>query len=908
MVEDEAAHAELVRRALASHLGRFHVTVAGSLAQARAFLAEFQPHLIIVDLLLPDGRGTELFPAEGERRAYPLVVMTSHGDEHVAVEAMKAGALDYVVKSPETLADMPRVVEQALREWRHIVERTRAETALRESEARYRALYDDNPSMYFTLDGEGLIAAVNRFGAEQLGYTPEELIGQSVLKVFHPDDREAVQRQLAECLREIGQIARWEFRKIRKDGSILWVKEDARAVRDADGRPIVLVVCEDITTRKQAETALRQAHADLERRVEERTAALSQAIADLTREIAERRQAEDALREAEARYRGLFEGVPLGLYRTTPAGQILDANPAIVQMMGYPDRETYLKIGAADLYVDPEDRTAWQALMEREGVVRDFEAQARRRDGTIIWVRDSARAVRDAAGQVLCYEGYWEDITERKQAEAALREAEAKYRTLVEQMPAVTYINAVERFSPALYVSPQVEALLGYTPEEWLADAGLWPRLLHPDDRERVRAEDEQTNAAGAPFRMEYRMLAREGRLVWVRDEAVLVRDGAGRPQCWQGVLLDITERKLTEEALQSANEKLMRGLTELEQRTREIKLLNQMGDLLQACLTAEEAYAVIGQSARELFPDEAGAVYMISASRNIVEAVTMWGRSPAGAAENTFAPEECWALRRGRPHVVETTSTGLLCRHLSDPPPAAYLCLPMMAQSEAIGVLYLQSAGDATGAGLTPAKQQLAQTAADGVALALSNLRLRETLRHQSIRDPLTGLFNRRYMEETLERETRRVARARRSLGIIMLDVDHFKQFNDTFGHDAGDVLLRELGGFLRAHIRGEDVACRYGGEEFTLILPEASLEVTCQRAEHLREGVKHMHALYYDQPLGSIALSLGVAVYPQHGATAEAVLKAADAALYRAKREGRDQVAVAGAVASDLSAAARE
>jgi len=184
----------------------------------------------------------------------------------------------------------------------------------------------------------------------------------------------------------------------------------------------------------------------------------------------------------------------------------------------------------------------------------------------------------------------------------------------------------------------------------------------------------------------------------------------------------------------------------------------------------------------------------------------------------------------------------------------------------------------------------------ADSVALALANLKLRETLRHQSIRDPLTGLFNRRYMEETLERETRRVARAQRPLGIIMLDVDHFKLFNDTFGHDAGDSLLREFGNFLRAHVRGEDVACRYGGEEFTLILPEASLEVTRQRAEHLRGDIKHLHAQYHDQPLGAVALSLGVAVFPDHGSTGEAVLKAADAALYRAKREGRDRVVVAG------------
>jgi diguanylate cyclase (GGDEF)-like protein len=360
----------------------------------------------------------------------------------------------------------------------------------------------------------------------------------------------------------------------------------------------------------------------------------------------------------------------------------------------------------------------------------------------------------------------------------------------------------------------------------------------------------------------------------------------------------DITARKRAEVALQEANLKLTHGLAELEQRTREIALLNEMSGLLQVCFTAEEAYAVIPRLMRQFFPVEAGALYVISASRNLVEAAAAWDLSPLEAEARVFAPDDCWALRRGQPHVVEETRTGLLCTHLAAPPPATYLCIPMMAQGEALGVLHLQSRGDASpepDALLLKTKQQLAQTVADSIALALANLKLSDTLRNQSIRDPLTGLFNRRYMEETLERELRRVSRVQRPLGIIMLDVDHFKQFNDTFGHEAGDVLLRELSGFLKAHIREEDVACRYGGEEFTLILPEATLEVTQGRAERLCADVKHLHVQHEGQPLGNVTLSLGVALFPTHGTTREAVLRAADAALYRAKREGRDRVLLA-------------
>jgi diguanylate cyclase (GGDEF)-like protein len=189
-------------------------------------------------------------------------------------------------------------------------------------------------------------------------------------------------------------------------------------------------------------------------------------------------------------------------------------------------------------------------------------------------------------------------------------------------------------------------------------------------------------------------------------------------------------------------------------------------------------------------------------------------------------------------------------------------------------------------------AKRQMVETMADHIALALSNLTLMDTLREQAIHDSLTGLFNRRYMEETLKRELSRAARKNVPLGIIMLDLDHFKQFNDTFGHSAGDALLRELGVFLQSHIRGEDIACRQGGEEFMLILPEASLDNTRKRAEQLGEEVKHLNVQYRGQSLGAVTLSIGVAVFPDHGLTVDSLLQSADSALYRAKKAGRDRV----------------
>jgi len=215
-----------------------------------------------------------------------------------------------------------------------------------------------------------------------------------------------------------------------------------------------------------------------------------------------------------------------------------------------------------------------------------------------------------------------------------------------------------------------------------------------------------------------------------------------------------------------------------------------------------------------------------------------------------------------------------------------------MQVQGEILGVLHVQSQSQEN---LDEAKHRLAYTVVEQVAMALSNLKLREALREQSIRDPLTGLYNRRYMEEALKQQMSRVTRHLHPLGIIMIDIDYFKPFNDTYGHAAGDMLLRELGQFLQRRIRAEDIACRYGGEEFMLIMPDASLEAAELRAEDLRQEVRQLRVGGNGLLHGEITLSLGIAIYPQHGRTIDNVLQAADYALYRAKQAGRDQVAIA-------------
>lgn len=255
--------------------------------------------------------------------------------------------------------------------------------------------------------------------------------------------------------------------------------------------------------------------------------------------------------DPEARCREFLDRMPVGLFRTTPDGQFLDANPALARTLGYPDREAFLAAyaNAADLYANPDERRQWQALVERDEVVLQFETQWRRLDGTVIWVEENARLVRDAEGRTF-YEGSAQDVTGRKQRETHLRLAEAKYRSLVEQVPAAIYIHAFDEAASTIYISPQVEAMLGYSPAEWQTETGLWARLLHPDDREEAVAENARHVATGEPFKLEYRLVGRSGQVVWIRDEAVIVRDESGRPLVSQGVMLDVTERKRAEEEL----------------------------------------------------------------------------------------------------------------------------------------------------------------------------------------------------------------------------------------------------------------------------------------------------------------------------------------------------------------------
>jgi len=332
---------------------------------------------------------------------------------------------------------------------------------------------------------------------------------------------------------------------------------------------------------------------------------------------------------------------------------------------------------------------------------------------------------------------------------------------------------------------------------------------------------------------------------------------------------------------------------SQLSQRTARASLLTEIGETLQACASFDEACKVLAQVAPRLLPETSGALSVFNASRNAVLPVATWG-AHLGEAQG-FDPNDCWSLRKGRVHLYRPPRHGVSCPHVhGNDGHAAHVCIPMTAQGDPIGVLHLQFPENSSLHDVNDSVE-LATTAAERFVLALANLRLRDSLRDRSIRDALTGLYNRRYLEETLDREFGRAERSNQAVSIMVIDIDHFKRFNDQRGHEAGDAVLAHIGRLLAEFFRTSDIPCRYGGEEFVVVLPDAAISNAVHRAETLRDVVSAQTVEHRGTLLGPVTLSIGVASFPTNGSQPDEVLRSADAALYLAKKQGRNRVSVA-------------
>lgn len=456
--------------------------------------------------------------------------------------------------------------------------------------------------------------------------------------------------------------------------------------------------------------------------------------------------------------------------------------------------------------------------------------------------------------------------------------------------PNVLYIYDLEK-KCNVYSNRFVGEILDYSaPEIEESNVQLFDQSLQADDLNLVAQHHENCLTLGQDdyLELEYRMKDCYGKLHWLHSkDTIFKRNASGKPTQILGITQDITETKKNQSQSVVVNTELAEKVKTLEiWHEKKIKL-GEMNEFLQACLTIEEAAKALPDLLQPLFPNTHGAVYLINNSQNLLDEIAVWGITNNGTS---FDPKECWALRRGNSHQAHPHTPGLYCAHVdSETDLTPTLCLPMIAKGQTLGMFYLRFDDSEK---ISKSLQELADTVAQNIAMSFANLKLQELLRYQSLRDPLTSLYNRRYLQESLVKEIERAERNQQFISIIMLDIDHFKRFNDLYGHSAGDFVLKEVGFYLLSQIRQYDIACRYGGEELVIVMPDASIEDAIIRAEGIREGIKQLKLEHEGKELDSISVSIGVSCFPDSSTDADGLIRAADKALYQAKEQGRDCV----------------
>ena len=658
-----------------------------------------------------------------------------------------------------------------------------------------------------------------------------------------------------------------------------------------------------------------------------------------------RRIAEEARRSAE-RYRDFVEnGVALA-WSHDLEGRVLSANRSLAEVVGAESPADLVGRLIPDV-LEPGEGPSWQDYIRElldSGLARG-RFQLRCFDGSTRTLAFSNVLRKDENGAPVV-RGFGENVTQHALAERDMRRRSVLKKQLVKVSARLmsasdsvleeTIEDALADLREGLRADRSMAFLLDEDGGRFRsmrpttstsADEGGWPAVLPVAEvphlmRELRRMEPFQVAASddlpeiairerglldgcglesllGVPLTTRDRLIgfiglgSTEHDWTWPEEEVALVR-------VFGDILGSALERRRAEEELSAANLALAAANRVMEETQRKMSLLNEMGELLLTAREGTEAQSVLRTFLPRMFEGCAGSAHLLGASEgSTLETVVSWGAATPDPVP--MAVDECWALRRSRLHAVDGGSRGPVCPHVAEGPGIESLCIPLQANGNLMGLLHLsQTAVRRADSGRAPLAnlRQVAINTAEQISLGLWNLQLRESLRSQALEDPLTGLRNRRYLEERLSHEIRRASRAEGPLSVIMLDLDHFKRINDLYGHPAGDRLLIRVARFLEEGVRREDVVARYGGEEFTIVLPGTGEADARWVAEKLRKGVRRVSLDGIGDGETSVTLSIGVAFYPGNGEEVHDLLEAADAALYQAKREGRDRVVMAGAV----------
>lgn len=544
--------------------------------------------------------------------------------------------------------------------------------------------------------------------------------------------------------------------------------------------------------------------------------------------------------------------------------------------------------------------------------------------------RDLARLTADLEARVLERTAELAESTRRLQAEIEERKrTEARYREKEQNLSAILNgtaegIICIDRHGVVESFNPAAENLFGYSADDMTgrnvdtlmpspyreANEDLLARVFAAGEHRQqgMASEIKGLRRDGSIFPMELSLSAievngetkgvsivrditdRKGAEISIQSlNADLALRTAELIAANQRLGREVNERSEAEVALQDANERLQKSLARLREHTEDMQKLNSLAEMLQSGQTLTEASQIIGHAARQLWPGCHGAVYLSRPTENALEVAESWGEELSGA-ERFIVLDDCWALRLGKPFLSAADNPHLRCHHARNTSVEETLCVPLLAQGQLVGLVHLRGAD--MGSLDDPDQASLIQSLAEHSALGLSNIKLRESLQNKSERDELTGLYNRRFLQEQLSIEHARARRSLSTYAILIADIDHFKRYNDQFGHDVGDYVLCEVAKGIASCSREGDIVARYGGEEFVVFLPAATLEEGVQYAERVREVIANGVRLDHDLP--GVTLSIGVAAYPVHAESWQRVIKCADEALYKAKDGGRNQVRV--------------
>jgi len=668
----------------------------------------------------------------------------------------------------------------------------------------FRSLVQNSSDVMMILEADGTVRYVSPAVERVLGYRPEDFVGKLAFDYAHPEDVEYVAKSFAEILQKPGVQPPIEYR-VRTAGGFWRCIEvvNSNCLGDPHIAGVVANV-RDITERKGAETKLREA--------EERYRTLVERISAIT--------------YVHHREPGKFSGTTY-------------ASPQVESVLGYTQEEYTSDPEFWKSILHPEDRERVLATDERtgeRGEPFDLEFRMIAKDGRDVWLRESRTLVRAETDGLQVWHGVMFDITELKHIEQARSEAEERYRTLVEQIPAVTYIDRVtDGPDEPLYTSPQIERMLGYSPEKWIEDR-LWPECIHPEDRERILAADDRFERERQErFGEEYRLLAKDGSVVWVREEAVLVRDEAGEPIFWQGVIFDLTERKEVEEALRQSEE---RYRTVVKQAAEGIFLVDIDTKLI---LDANAAYRdLLGYSAQDMLSLGLTLYDVVAHDRESIDRYV--GQILEKRIE--FLGERRHRRKDGSLVDVEVSTSVI-----------------SYGNGEALCVI---------------------------VHDVTERRVLEDRLRHQAFHDALTDLPNRQLFVDRLGHALARMERRRdRQVAVLFMDLDNFKVVNDSLGHQTGDSLLVLMAMRLKRCLRSEDTLARFGGDEFTVLLEDVEgADVPVRVAERIIEDLRDPFVLEGQEVYarGSIGIAIGEA----RNKDPDDLLRDADTAMYRAKDEG--------------------